>query len=70
MSDYSAADNYYAMLNTMAELFNQASSLRIESHYLSNDRYKTHKIPSLLAKAEQLESQAYEYMYLVDTAHR
>ena len=65
-----SADSYFDMLNTMAELFNQASSLRIESYYLSFDRYKSHKVASLLSKADELDSLAYEYMYLVDNTHR
>ena len=64
-----SADNYFDMLNAMAELFNRASSLRIESYYLSFDRYKAHKVASLIAQAEQLELQAFEYMYIVDSIH-
>lgn len=70
MSDYSAADNYYAMINTMAELFTKSSSLRVDAYYLSFDRYKSHKVAALLNKADELDTQAYEYMYLVDSIHR
>ena len=70
MSDYVAADNYFDMLNAMAALFNKASSLRVDAYYLSFDRYKSHKVAGLIAKAEQLELQAYEYMYIVDSIHR
>lgn len=70
MSDYSLADSYYIMLDTMASLFNKASSLRVDAYYLSYDRYKSHKVSSLLAKADELDTQAYEYMYLVDSIHR
>ena len=70
MSDYVAADSYFDMLNTMAALFNKASSLRVDAYYLSFDRYKSHKVSGLIAQAEQLELQAYEYMYIVDSIHR
>ena len=65
-----SADSYFDMLNTMASLFNQANNLRIESYYLSFDRYKSHKVAGLIAQAEQLELQAFEYMYIVDSIHR
>ena len=70
MSDYGTADSYYAMIDTIADLFIEASSLRVDAYYLSFDRYKSHKVSSLLAKADELDNQAYEYMYLVDSIHR
>lgn len=69
MKDYIAANNYYALIDTMSELFAKASSLRVEAHYLSYDRYQIHKIPSLLVKADELESSAYDYMYQLDLIH-
>ena len=65
-----SADSYFDMLNTMAALFNKASSLRVDAYYLSFDRYKSHKVSSLLAKADELDNKAYEYMHLVDSIHR
>lgn len=65
-----SADSYFDMLNTMAALFNEASSLRVDAYYLSFDRYKSHKVAGLIAQAEQLELQAFEYMNIVDSIHR
>lgn len=69
MKDYIAANNYYALIDTMSELFAKASSLRVEAHYLSYDRYQSHKVAALLNQADDLESGAYEYMYQLDLIH-
>lgn len=66
MKDYTAANNYYAHIDTMSELFAKAATLRIEAYYLSYDRYKSHKVAALHKQAAQLESSAYEYMYELD----
>lgn len=69
MSDYTSVDTYYALIDTMAELFTKAASLRIDAHYLSYDRYQAYKVAPLLTQASLLEDEAYEYMHQLDAIH-
>lgn len=69
MKDYTAANNYYALIDTMSELFAKANTLRIDAYYLSYDRYKSYKVAALLSQADELESSAYDYMYQLDLIH-
>lgn len=69
-SDYEQANAYYAMIDYMTECFSKADSLRIEAYYLSFDRYNSHKVSSLLDKADKYQEIAYLYMHDIDSYHR